>query len=143
MSHVTLIIDSILLLGIIGLSLYGGARLPAGAELPMHFGPAGYGRWVPKNVALVLWPAIAAAIYVVLALSARSQQASGSHSLSFGLTVALALMLVNHAGALWIAISRRLPPSAIRRHDVPIRRQCGVGTPRGLVLHGCGCDDSH
>ena len=40
MSVVTLVIDSVLLLGIIGVSLRGAAILPAGAQLPMHFGPA-------------------------------------------------------------------------------------------------------
>ena len=41
MSVATLIIDSALLLGIVGVSLYGRATLPAGARLPLHFGPAG------------------------------------------------------------------------------------------------------
>jgi hypothetical protein len=106
MSVVTLIIDSVLLLGIIGVSLYGAARLPAGAQLPMHFGPGGFGNWIPKNVALLLWPATAVVLYAILVLTARSQQASGSNGLSFGLTAALALILVNYVGAIWAAISR-------------------------------------
>jgi hypothetical protein len=38
MSIVTLIIDSVLLFGV---SVYGARVLPAGAQLPVHFGPGG------------------------------------------------------------------------------------------------------
>jgi hypothetical protein len=106
MSLTTLIIDSVLLLGIIGVSCYGAAILPARARLPMHFGPGGYGNWVPKNVGLLLWTVISVVIYVILAVTARGQQASGGHGLSIGLTIALAAMLVNNVVAIRIALAR-------------------------------------
>jgi hypothetical protein len=82
--------------------------LPAGAQLPMHFGPAGYTNWAPRNVGLLTWPALGAVVYVILVLQARSHQAAGGHGLSLpvGLTLALVLMLVNHVGALRAAVNR-------------------------------------
>jgi hypothetical protein len=51
MSPVTLAIDGVLLLAIISVSLYGAATLPPGAQAPVHFGPAGYNRWLPEKAA--------------------------------------------------------------------------------------------
>lgn len=108
MNVATLIIDSALLLGIVGVSLYGRATLPAGAQLPLHFGPAGYTNWQQKSIALVLWPATAVVVYVVLIVTSRSQHGAGSHGLSLpiGLTIALAVILVNYAGAVRAAVGR-------------------------------------
>lgn len=72
MSFMTLVIDSVLLLGIIAVSLYGAAVLPPAAQWPLHLGPGGYGNWVPRNVGLLMGPAIATIIYVMLAITARS-----------------------------------------------------------------------
>ena len=51
----TLVIDSVLLFGIICVSVYGAAILPAGARVPLHLGPAGYTNWVPRSFGLVTW----------------------------------------------------------------------------------------
>jgi hypothetical protein len=40
MNLTMLIIDSLLLLGIVCVSLYGASALPPGAKVPIHFGPA-------------------------------------------------------------------------------------------------------
>ena len=108
MSLITLIIDSVLLLGIIGVSLLGAATLPSEARWPLHLGPGGYGNWVPRNIGLLAGPAIGVAVYVILATSARSHQASSGHGLSLpvGLTIALAIMLANQFGALRAARNR-------------------------------------
>ena len=108
MSVATLIIDSALLLGIVGVSLYGRATLPAGARLPLHFGPAGYTNWQQKTIALVLWPATAVVLYVVLVVGSRSQHDAAGRGLSLpiGLTIALALILVNYVGAVRAALNR-------------------------------------
>jgi hypothetical protein len=105
MSVLTLIIDSVLLLGIVGASLYGAAHLPAGARMPTHLGPGGYNNWQPKAFALLTWPVVGAGIFVVLAVTGRNHQHS-SDSLPIGLTIALALMLVNEIGALRAALSQ-------------------------------------
>lgn len=44
------------LLGMIGVSLYGAATLPAEQQVPIYFGPGSYNNWVPKSVGLILWP---------------------------------------------------------------------------------------
>jgi hypothetical protein len=108
MNVATLIISAALLLGIVGVSVYGAAALPAGAQLPLHFGPAGYTNWQQKTFGLVLWPATAVVVYVVLIVSGRNQHDTGSHGLSLpvGLTIALALILVNYVGAARAALSR-------------------------------------
>jgi hypothetical protein len=99
-----LIIDSALGLGIVGVSLYGGSRLPAGARLPLHLGPAGYTNWQPRNVALVLWPATAVVVFVIVLVSTRHQD--GKQTLPIVLTIALAVILLSYLGALRAALSR-------------------------------------
>jgi hypothetical protein len=108
MSVVTLSIDGVLLLGIICVSVYGARILAAGAELPLHFGPAGYTNWQPRNFALVMWPALAVVVYVIVAVTGRSHHAHGGHGLPLpvGLTAVLAIMLVNHVGAVRAALNR-------------------------------------
>ena len=106
MSVAPLAIDSVLLLGMIGVSVYGASALPPGAKVPMHFRPGAYNNWVPKSAGLALWPVGGAAIYLILALHARGQQANGGSGLPVGLTIALAVILVTQVGALKAALSR-------------------------------------
>ena len=106
MSDATLIIDGVLLFVMIGVSLYGASALPPGARVPIHFGPASYNHWVPKNVGLTLWPAAGTVIYAILVITARGQRVNGGPGPPAGLTVALAVMLVTQVGALWAALSR-------------------------------------
>jgi hypothetical protein len=106
MSLIMLIIDSLLLLGIIAVSLYGAAVLPPVAQWPLHLGPGGYGNWVPRNIGLLMGPGIAAIIYAALAITARGQQADGGSGLPGGLTAALAIIVPNQIGALRAALRR-------------------------------------
>lgn len=106
MSVALLAIDSVLLLGMIGVSLYGASALPPGAKMPMHFGPGAYNNWVPKGVGLVQWPLGGGVIYVILVLNARGQQANGGSGLPAGLTIALFVILVTQVGALKVALRR-------------------------------------
>ena len=104
MSVVTLIIDAVLLLGIVGTSLFGATHLPAGARMPTHLGPGGYGNWQPKSFALAAYPVIGTGIFVYLAVTARSHQHSGDGGLPIGLTIALAAILASQIGALRAAL---------------------------------------
>ena len=106
MSITLLVIDSLLLLGMVGVSLYGASALPPGAQVPIHFGPGAFNNWVPKSVGLVLWPAGGAVVYVLLVLHARGQQANGGSGLPTGLTIALVVILITQVGALKVALSR-------------------------------------
>ncbi len=106
MSLGTLIIGGALLLAMICVSLYGAVTLPPGAQLPLHFGPAGYNRWVPKNTGLVLWPAIGAVIYTIIVITMKDHQTHGGPGPSVGLSIALGVILVTQVGALAVAVSR-------------------------------------
>lgn len=106
MNLITFIAESILLVGTIGVSLYGATVLPPTAQWPLHLGPGGYGNWVPRNVGLLMGPAIATVLYVILVVTARSQQTDGASGLPTGLTIALAVMLANQFGALKAALTR-------------------------------------
>jgi hypothetical protein len=61
---------------------------------------------VPRNVGLLMGPAIATVIYLTLAIAARSQQAAGGSGLPAGLTAVLAIMVPNQIGALRAALGR-------------------------------------
>ncbi len=105
MSVLTLIIDAVLLLGIFAVSLYGGTHLPAGARMPTHYGPGGFGNWQPKTFALVTYPLVATGIFVYLAVTAKSHQQSGNSGLPIGLTIALAVILAAQIGSLRAALN--------------------------------------
>ena len=108
MNLTMLIIDSLLLLGIVCVSLYGASALPPGAKVPIHFGPASYNNWVPKNVGLIMWPAAGAVVYAILLVTARREQATGGGSgAAIGLTVALVFALITQVGALRVARNRQ------------------------------------
>jgi hypothetical protein len=105
MSVLTLIIDAVLLLGIFAVSLYGGTHLPAGARMPTHYGPGGFGNWQPKSFALVTYPLVGTGIFVYLAVTAKSHQQSGNSGLPIGLTIALAAILAGQIAALRAALN--------------------------------------
>jgi hypothetical protein len=106
MSPAALIIDSVLELAMICVSLYGAATLPSGARMPVHFGPAGYNQWVPRNVGLILWPGLGAIVSVIIVVATRDHQTHGSLGPTAGLSIALGVMLVAQIGALAVALGR-------------------------------------
>jgi hypothetical protein len=104
MSPITLITDGVLLFAIIGISLYGGATLPPGAQVPVHFGPGGYNRWLPKKTGLAMWPALGAVVCVIIVVTAHDKGIHGSPAV--GLTVALVVIMATQIGALVVALTR-------------------------------------
>jgi hypothetical protein len=106
MSLTALIIGGALLLAMICVSLYGAATLPPGAQMPVHFGPAGYNRWVPKNTGLVLHPAFGAAVFVIIAVTVRDHGTHGDLGPAAGLSIALGVLLIAQIGALTVALTR-------------------------------------
>lgn len=104
MSPTMLIIGGTLLLAIIAASLYGAATLPPGARVPVHFGPGGYNRWLPKQAGLALWPALGVIVYLIILATDHDQGIHGSPAT--GLTVALGVILVTQIGALAVALTR-------------------------------------
>jgi hypothetical protein len=69
----------IVLLAIVGISVYGWVTLPPGARVPMHYGPGGYGNWQPKAIALISYPVVGALIFAVV-LGATSKAASSGNA---------------------------------------------------------------
>jgi hypothetical protein len=75
--------------------------------VPIHFGPGGYNRWLPKKTGLVIWPALGAIVYVIVLATAHDKGIHGSPAT--GITVALCVILATQIGALAVALicSRR------------------------------------
>ena len=74
--------------------------------MPVHFGPAGYNRWVPKTIGLVIWPALAVVVYAIIAVTVRDHKTHGSLGPAAGLSIALGVMLIAQIGALAVARTR-------------------------------------
>jgi hypothetical protein len=106
MTLTALIIGGALLLAMIGVSLYGAVALPAGAQMPIHFGGGGYNRWVSKNTALVLHPLIGAVAYAFIVVTVRDHQTHGGLGPAAGLSIALGIVLIAQVGALAVALGR-------------------------------------
>ncbi len=106
MSLTTLIIGGALLLAMICVSLYGAVALPAGAQMPVHFGGGGYNRWVAKNTALILHPAAGAVVYAIIVVAVQEHKTHGGLGAAAGLSIALGVLLVAQIGALIVALSR-------------------------------------
>jgi hypothetical protein len=106
MSLTTLITGGALLLAMICVSLVGAVVLPAGAQMPVHFGPGGYNRWVSKNTGLVLHPAFGAVVYAIIVVTVHDHQTHGRLGPAAGLSIALGVVLIAQIGALAVALGR-------------------------------------
>jgi hypothetical protein len=91
-----------LLLAMIGVSWYGWVTLPAGAQVPIHFG-AGYNNFVSKRLGLVMHPAAGALVYVISALAAHSPAKARP---VFILPLVMCVLLIVQVGAIRVARTR-------------------------------------
>ena len=111
---VSLIISGLLVLCMIGTSVYGARVLPADARIPLHYGFGSYGSFAPKTAGLILWPAVGAVVYLIflgIELHAiKPNHPSGSAPVI--LPIVMALLVLAHAGAIRKAAgTTRNPPS--------------------------------
>jgi hypothetical protein len=98
---------SVLLVAVVSLSLYGASALPEDAELPMHYGLGGFTNWRHRTVVLWTWPAISGVLYVLAVAGGQGGQAGSSGvPLSLGMTIAIAVLLINQIGALRASLHR-------------------------------------
>lgn len=89
----------LLLLAMVGVSVYGAASLPATARVPIHLGIGGYHNWVAKWIGLILWPGIGIGLDALLhAFSAADT--GGESAMKVILPIALAVLLITQIGAL-------------------------------------------
>ena len=90
MSVGTVVTGGIVLLAMVGISVYGWVTLPPDARVPLHRGPGGYGNWQPKAIALITYPVGGAVVFAIV-LTATSSAKSGKTASGF---IAPLVMLV-------------------------------------------------
>jgi predicted metal-binding membrane protein len=66
---VSLVIGGVALAAMIAIAAYGWVTLPADARVPVHHGIGSYNNFVPKTAGLIIWPALGALIYAILAIA--------------------------------------------------------------------------
>jgi len=72
----TLVVGVLVLLAMVGISVYGWRTLPPDARVPLHRGPAGFGNWQPKALALITYPVGGAVVFAIV-LTATTSGKSG------------------------------------------------------------------
>jgi hypothetical protein len=109
---VALAIGGAELLLVIVMSVYGAVTLPPGARIPLHWAGT-YDNFRSKRTGLVVWPAVAAGLFVVLVVvgSLRSHGHPAADAIRFLLPVIMFVLLVAQAGAIRAA-GRRSGPAA-------------------------------
>ena len=63
MTTAVIVIGALLLLAMVGISVYGAVTLPSDARIPLHYGIGSYGNFASKTVGLIVWPVGGAVIY--------------------------------------------------------------------------------
>jgi hypothetical protein len=59
-------IGAVLVLVMVGISVYGAVTLPSDARIPIHYGIGSYNNFASKTVGLIMWPVAGAVIYGIL-----------------------------------------------------------------------------
>jgi hypothetical protein len=62
----------VVVLAMVGISLWGAKALPPGALLPLHHGIGGYGNWKPKAIGLITYPVVGLFLGGITAATATS-----------------------------------------------------------------------
>jgi len=63
---VSFVTGALLLVVIIGVTVYGWVTLPPDARVPVHRGLWSYQSFVPKTVGLITWPAVSVLLFALL-----------------------------------------------------------------------------
>jgi hypothetical protein len=98
-----LVIGGVVLLAMIGVSIYGWVTLPADARVPVHFG-AGYNNFRSKNLGLVIHPVAAAVVYVISVVTTHNPGKAAAAAYIF--PVIMCVLLIVQVGAIKVARSR-------------------------------------
>jgi hypothetical protein len=69
MTFALLISGAAIVLVMVGIAQYGWRVLPASALVPMHWRPASWSNWVPKRTALLMYPGIGIAVFLILTVT--------------------------------------------------------------------------
>jgi hypothetical protein len=99
---VSLVIGGLLVLAMVGVSIYGARSLPSDVRIPIHFGLGTYNNFASRTVGLIMWPAGGAVAYGIFAgiqAGAIKPNHGGSGSAAVILPIVLAVILVTQVGA--------------------------------------------
>jgi hypothetical protein len=105
----SIVIGALLLLAMVGISVYGAITLPSDARIPLHYGIGSYGNFAPKTVGLIMWSAGGAVIYgifVAVSEHAIKPNHGGSGPAQFIMPVVLVLVVALEYGAISLARGR-------------------------------------
>jgi len=98
----SLVISGVLVLAMIGVSLYGARHLPPDVRIPIHYGLGSYNNFVSRNVGLVMWPAVGVLIFGIFAgvQAGAVKPNHGGGAAPIIIPIALALVVFAQAGAI-------------------------------------------
>jgi hypothetical protein len=98
----SLAISGVLVLVMIGVSLYGARHLPPDVRIPIHFGLGAYNNFVSRNLGLVMWPAAGVLILGIFAgvQAGAVKPNHGGGAAPVLIPIALAVVLFTQVGAI-------------------------------------------
>jgi hypothetical protein len=102
---VELAVTTALLAANLCVSWYGWATLPSDARVPIHFGTDAYKSFVSKRTALIMYPAAAVVLFLVLVTVNQGNGANGGPALALP-PVIMGVLLITQAGAIRVARRR-------------------------------------
>ena len=109
MTTASIAIGALLLVVIVGISVYGAVTLPSDTRIPLHYGIGSYGNFASKTVGLIMWPvggAVLYRIFVAVSEHAIKPNHGGGSPAQFIMLVVLALVAALECGAISLARGR-------------------------------------
>jgi hypothetical protein len=100
-------VGSVLLVAMLGVSVYAAVTLSPGAQVPISGRLGGYRNWQPKRTALALWSGSALVVYAaILVVVGMAGWSNGSFTPAVILPVAQLVLIFDHMGAVRAARGR-------------------------------------
>ncbi len=107
-------VGSVLLVVMLGISVYAAVTLPPGARVPVRLRLSGYSNWQPKRLALGLWAGSAVVVYLAILAIVVAAGWNGRLWPALILPLAELVLVFNEMGAVRAARSRIGAGSASR-----------------------------
>jgi hypothetical protein len=99
-------VGGVLLVVMLGVSVYAAVTLTPGAQVPIRLGLGGYSSWRPKRVALALWSGSAVVVYVAILAIVVAAGWNGRLGPALILPLAQLVLIFNQMGAVRAARRR-------------------------------------
>lgn len=94
----------IVVLAMVGISVYGARVLPPGSQVPLHHGIGGYNNWQPKTTALIAYPVLGAVVYAIMLVATSGASSSGKTETAVIAPIVTVIVAVSEYGAVRAAI---------------------------------------